>query len=101
MLPGYPRYRKEGEGVTTILNTAPYVVIEKASELTGYTRRAIEEKIAKGIWLEGREWVHAPDGRRLISMKGFEQWVEGKGSMSARRQSGSRSAMAESSIARP
>jgi hypothetical protein len=59
-----------------IVHTAPYVVIEKAAELTGYTRRAIEEKIAKGIWLEGREWVKAPDGRRLISIRGFTQWVE-------------------------
>lgn len=86
--------------MTAILHTAPYVVIEKAAELTGYTRRAIEEKIAKGIWLEGREWVHAPDGRRLISMKGFERWVEeGKASTSARLRSASRSATAESSTA--
>lgn len=59
-----------------VLLAAPYVVIEKAAEITGYTRRAIEEKIARGVWLEGREWVKAPDGRRLISLKGFQQWVE-------------------------
>jgi hypothetical protein len=55
---------------------SPYVVIEKAAELTGYTRRAIEDKIARGVWIEGKEWLKAPDGRRLISMKGFAQWVE-------------------------
>lgn len=59
-----------------VLIAAPYVVIEKAAEITGYTRRAIEEKIARGVWLEGREWVKAPDGRRLISLKGYQQWVE-------------------------
>jgi hypothetical protein len=59
---------------------APYVVIKKAAEITGYSERAIEEKIAKGIWLEGRVWVKAPDGRRLISLRGYSQWVEqGKG----------------------
>jgi hypothetical protein len=63
-------------GEIVFLQPAPYVVIEKAAEMTGYTRRAIEEKIAKGVWLEGREWVKAPDGRRLISMKGYVQWVE-------------------------
>lgn len=55
---------------------APYVLIKRAAELTGYTPRAIEEKIAKGVWLEGREWIKAPDGRRLISMEGFARWVE-------------------------
>lgn len=52
-----------------------YVLIPRAAELTGYTRRAIEEKIAKGVWLEGREWLKAPDGRRMISIRGYEQWV--------------------------
>jgi hypothetical protein len=58
---------------------AAYVTIEKAAEVTGYSKRAIEEKIAKGVWLKGRVWTHAPDGRRLISMKGFQQWVESRG----------------------
>jgi hypothetical protein len=56
--------------------TCPYVVIDKAAEITGYSRRAIEEKIAKGVWLEGIVWRKAPDGRRLISLQGFQQWVE-------------------------
>lgn len=54
---------------------ASHVTIRKAAQVTGYTERAIEEKIAKGVWLKGREWMHAPDGRRLIIMKGYEQWV--------------------------
>lgn len=63
------------------MNAAPYVLIPKAAELTGYSPKAIERKIERGIWVEGREWVKAPDGRRLISMKGVQQWVEqGQGS---------------------
>ncbi len=54
----------------------PYVLIKKAAELTGYTPRAIEAKIAKGQWVEGREWIKAPDGHRMISLKGYQQWVE-------------------------
>lgn len=59
-----------------IQQVAPYVLIPKAAEITGYTRRAIEDKIAKGVWIEGREWVKAPDGHRLISIKGYQAWVE-------------------------
>jgi len=86
-----------------LLDAAPYVVIEKAAELTGYTRRAIEEKIARGVWLEGQVWVHAPDGRRLISMRGYAQWVEqgNAASTSGNRRSGSRSRSTESSTALP
>lgn len=55
--------------------SAPYVLIDKAAEMIGYTRAAINAKIARGQWVEGREWIKGPDGRRFISMKGFEQWV--------------------------
>ena len=53
-----------------------YVLIQKASEVTGYTPKAIEHKIAKGVWTEGKEYRHAPDGRLLIDLQGFEKWVE-------------------------
>jgi hypothetical protein len=83
--------------------SAPYVVIEKAAEITGYTRRAIEAKIERGIWLEGQVWFRAPDGRRLISIRGFEQWVEqgSKASTSGPRRSASPSASKDGSTATP
>jgi hypothetical protein len=55
-----------------------YVTIPLATALTGYTTYAIETKIARGVWLEGREWRRAPDGRVLIDLQGYERWVEGK-----------------------
>lgn len=55
---------------------APYVRIPTAAAITGYTAKAIERKIESGHWIEGREWVKAPDGSRLISMRGYQQWVE-------------------------
>lgn len=55
---------------------APYVLLPKAAELTGYSVKAMERKIERGEWVEGREWRRAPDGRRLVSIKGYEQWVE-------------------------
>jgi hypothetical protein len=57
---------------------APYVLIPKAAEFTGYSRRAIELKIARGVWVEGEVWRKAPDGHRQSSMEGYRRWVEGK-----------------------
>jgi integrase len=47
-----------------------------AAALTGYTEKAIRRKIEDGKWLEGREYIKAPDGHILISMKGYAQWAE-------------------------
>ena len=63
-----------------------YVTIPKAAEETGYTKRAIESKIDRGIWLEGREYIRAPDNRILIDREGVEAW--------AAHQAGSRYTMA-------
>jgi hypothetical protein len=56
--------------------TAPYVTIPLAAALTGYSAKAIRRKIECGVWLEGREFRKAPDGHVLISIKGYQQWVE-------------------------
>lgn len=58
--------------------TARYVTLEKCAVETGYTVKAIENKIARGIWIEGRQFRRAPDGRVLVDMKGYELWVEGQ-----------------------
>ena len=76
---------------------ARYVTIELAAAVTGYTVDAIETKIKRGVWVEGLEWKHAPDGRRLIDLKGVEQWVEGRNLVASSRnaaRSGSTSATA-------
>lgn len=58
------------------LHPARFVTIGLAEALTGYTKDAIQTKISRGIWIEGREWRRAPDGRVLIDMRGYEKWVE-------------------------
>lgn len=55
---------------------ADYVTIPVAAAMTGYTPKAIRRKIEAGVWLEGREFRRAPDGHVLISVKGYESWVE-------------------------
>ncbi|GAA4648108.1 hypothetical protein GCM10023116_03720 [Kistimonas scapharcae] len=53
-----------------------FVLIKKFCELTGYTPKAVERKIENGVWLKGRVWVKAPDGRRLVNMEEYDKWVE-------------------------
>ena len=62
-----------------------YVSIKKFSELSGYTEDAIHTKIRDGKWLEGKVWVKVLDGRILINIEGYEEWVE-MGAVFARRQ---------------
>jgi hypothetical protein len=58
------------------LHPARFVTIALAEALTGYTKYAIQTKIDRGVWIEGREWRRAPDGRVLIDMRGYERRVE-------------------------
>jgi hypothetical protein len=58
---------------------ANYVTVAEASVRTGLTQKAIYKKIENGVWLEGKEYRRAPDGRLYISMKGYDAWVESGG----------------------
>lgn len=53
-----------------------YVKLELFAEFTGYSVKALNQKIDKGVWMEGREFKRAPDGHRLIDIERFEKWVE-------------------------
>lgn len=55
-----------------------YVLIHRFADLTGYSVKAVEGKVASGAWIEGKEYRRAPDGRVLVDMEGFERWVEGQ-----------------------
>lgn len=57
------------------LTAARFVTIELAAVITGLSPGAIRTKIARGIWLEDRQYVRR-DGRVLIDMKGYETWAE-------------------------
>jgi len=53
-----------------------YVLLPLAAIVTGYTVKAIERKIERGDWQEGKVWRRAPDGRILIDLLGYQKWVE-------------------------
>jgi hypothetical protein len=46
--------------------------------MTGLSVKAIESKIDEGKWLEGKEWRRGPDGRRYVSVRGYQAWIEGR-----------------------
>lgn len=65
-----------------------YLTVRKFSSESGYTEAAIRSKIQDGTWLKDRVWRHAPDGRVLIDVEGYEAWVEmGKPSRAYRGRS--------------
>ena len=57
---------------------ARYVLLPLASAITGYTVKAMERKIERGDWPEGRVWKRAPDGHIMVDVIGYQKWVEGQ-----------------------
>ena len=61
----------------SLITPARYVLLHLAERMTGYTVKAMQRKIERGDWIEGKVWVRAPDGRLLVDMVGYHKWVEG------------------------
>ena len=53
-----------------------YLTIAKFASESGYTVPAIYSKIRDNVWSKGRVWILAPDNKKLIDVKGYEEWVE-------------------------
>jgi hypothetical protein len=56
-----------------------WVLIPLFCTLTGYSDKAVRRKIEDGIWLQGKHFRKAPDGRITMSMPAYYQWVETPG----------------------
>ena len=70
-----------------------WITIRKFCADTGYTDDAVRSKLSQGIWREGIVWRKAPDGRVLISIRGYNAWAEDRVSeLLDQRQSKSTSA---------
>lgn len=57
---------------------ARYVLLPLANALTGYRVKAMERKIERGDWEEGKVWRRAPDGHIMIDIAGYHRWVESR-----------------------
>lgn len=72
-----PRTSSRVVATSVPIASARYVLPVLAQSLTGYTVKAIQRKIERGDWIEGKVWIRAPDGRVIIDMVGYHKWVEG------------------------
>ena len=55
-----------------------WVLIPAFSVLTGYTEKAVRRKIEEGVWLQGKHFRKAPDGRITMNLQEYYKWVEEK-----------------------
>lgn len=62
---------------TSAVQVAPArrVTIPLAATVTGLSASAIRTKIARGVWLEGREYYRDPQGGVWIDLQGVQAWV--------------------------
>ena len=59
-------------------NASHWVLVKRLAEITGYSENAIRHKVKSGVWVEGRIWRRAPDGRIFLNLAEFERWVESR-----------------------
>lgn len=50
------------------------VLIKVYAEKTGYTEKAIRDKINTGVWLEGVHYYRSPDRHIVINIPEVEKW---------------------------
>lgn len=55
-----------------------WVLIPVFSAMTGYTDKAVRRKIEEGVWIEGKQYKKAPDGRITMNLQEYYKWVEQK-----------------------
>lgn len=54
-----------------------YIRIRKFSELSGYSENAVRCKIKKGVWIQDKHWIKAPDGFILLNTHEIIKWFQG------------------------
>ncbi len=66
--------KADGPSVSTVQAPSRFVTVKMASAVTGLSEIAIRNRISRGDWLEGREYVRR-EGRIFIDLQGYERWV--------------------------
>ena len=56
------------------LNMLNQIQLKRYAELSGYTEKALRDKISTGVWVEGLHYYRAPDRHILINVKEVEKW---------------------------
>ncbi len=55
--------------------TFDWVTVQKASAMSGYTDNALKHKCRAGILTKGKHWKHSTDGRVLINVAAFNNFL--------------------------
>lgn len=50
------------------------LLLKKFADESGYTEKAIREKIYKGVWAEGVHYYKSPDRHIVINVQEVEKW---------------------------
>jgi|GEM_PF-3023397 len=53
-------------------------LLKEYANLSGLTQDAIRCKIRDGYWVEGKQYVKAPDGKIRILLEGVDKWDRGE-----------------------
>ena len=57
------------------VKSARIVTVELAAAMMGLSEEAIRKRLQRGIWVEGKQFRKAADGRVWIDTEGIEAWV--------------------------
>ncbi len=52
-----------------------FVVFSLAAVITGLTKKAMDRKVERGIWADGKHF-RLRDGRRYLDLVAYEKWVD-------------------------
>lgn len=72
-----PAADKPGAAVTPFIQLR-WMLLPLFCTLTGYSEKAVRRKIEEGVWLQGRHYRKAPDGRITMDLQAYYAWVEGR-----------------------
>jgi len=53
------------------------VTIKNFSQLSGYTEKAVRNKIYRGVWINKIHYSKSNDGHILINIPAIETWMQG------------------------
>lgn len=59
----------------TNTNPLDYVLLAKLAELSGYSEKALRQKISKGQFVEGVHYIRSPDGRIHFHLQRYQDWL--------------------------
>ena len=60
------------------MHVIKWITINKMADETGYTIKALRDKISKGVWAQGTIWRKAPDNRILFNREEYNKWAVSK-----------------------